>query len=90
MAEMEEFSDKEFLYSDPGIYPIQGVDTSEFSNWIEIWGPEQIKDWQNEDKISKFRDLKATLDNKPNRQTIRLSSFSHEVRIFCQMWEEFE
>ena len=40
MAEMEEFSDKEFLYSDPGIYPIQGVDTSEFSNWIEIWGPE--------------------------------------------------
>ena len=55
-AEMEEFSDKEFLHSDPGIYPIQAVDTSEISNWVEIWGPEQIKDWQNEDNnIGKFK-----------------------------------
>lgn len=67
-AEWEEFPDKESLHSDWEIYPIEAVNISEISTWAEIWGPYQIKEWQDEDNnIGKFKRLKSTLENKPNR-----------------------
>jgi hypothetical protein len=88
-ANIEEFPEKESLHSDLGIFPIEAVYTSEISNWVDNWGPDQLRQWQDEDNnTGKFKTFKTTLESRPNRQTC--STFSHDVRFFCQMWEEFE
>jgi hypothetical protein len=61
-ANIEEFSEKESLHSDLGIFPIEAVYTSEISNWVNNWSPDQLRQWQDEDNnIGKFKRLKSTL-----------------------------
>lgn len=90
MAEEGKFPHEESKHSEQGIYPVRAIDnTSDVSNWVESWGPDQIKEWQNEDSnVGKFKTLKSTTDHKPNRQT--MGSFSYEIRILCQMLEELK
>jgi len=55
----------------------------EDSNWLETWGIDKIKDWQEQDSyISKLINLKKQQIHKRTRQEI--FSFPYELRVYCQ------
>lgn len=81
-----------------GVHPIsqdtvgnsQGIPEIEkentLTNWLQVWGPEQIKSWQHEDStIGKFLALKAEHQSKPPKSVV--STFPVELRKLYHMWE---
>lgn len=60
MAEKRKCLHEKFKHSDQGVYPVQSIDnSSKPSNWVRSLGPDQIKEWQNEDH--------QLIINKPNK-----------------------
>ena len=56
------------------------------SNWLNTWGPEQLKAWQNEDcVIGKFLALKTEHLNKPPKSEV--PTYPTELRKLYSKWE---